>query len=68
MAYHQSKENPCGGMKKTLAMIEKKRHAYQRYMQTREGKDYLEYAKATNQAKAASRQTVTVQDFEKACC
>lgn len=65
MAYHQSKENPCGGMKKTLAMIEKKRHAYQRYMQTREGKDYLEYAKATNQAKAASRQTVTVQDFEK---
>ena len=50
---------------KALAMIEKKRHAYQRCTQTREGKDHLEYAKATNQAKAASRQTVTVQDFEK---
>ena len=61
------KYSTCGGIlpkqrrplwcnEKAVAKIKKKRKAYQRYMQTREGKDYLEYAKARNQAKGACRQ------------
>lgn len=43
---------------RAMAKIKKKRHAYQRYLETREGKDYLAYARARNQAKGACRKAV----------
>eukprot|EP00794_Sanderia_malayensis_P011225 gene11225-12404_t len=38
-----------------LVKVKKKSSAYKRYMETKEGKDYCEYAKAWNQAKWACR-------------
>lgn len=46
-----------------LKKVKKKRQAYQRYLQTREGKDYLLYASARNKVKSASRRAL--KDFEK---
>ena len=49
--------------KNTLEKVRRKRKAYQRYMQTREGKDYLEFAQARNQAKWACRKAT--KDYKK---
>ena len=46
-----------------LKKVKKKREAYQRYMETREGREYCEYAKARNQAKWACKKAV--RDFER---
>jgi hypothetical protein len=46
-----------------IRKIKKKRHAYQRYLQTKEGSDYSAYAQARNQAKWACRKAV--RDFER---
>ncbi len=46
-----------------LKKVKKKREAFKRYMETREGEDYLAYARARNQAKHESRRAV--QLFEK---
>ncbi len=43
--------------------LKKKRHAFQRYLSTREGADYLEYARARNQAKWSCR--FAVREFER---
>lgn len=43
---------------KALAKVKKKREAYKRFIETREGKDYLAYTKARNQAKGACRKAV----------
>ena len=43
---------------KALTKVKKKREAYKRYMQTREGKDYLLYVKARNQVKSECRKSV----------
>ncbi len=48
---------------KALQKVKKKNQSYKRYLETREGRDYLEYAKARNQAKGACRSAV--KDFEK---
>ena len=40
------------------AKIKKKKQAYNRYMETRDGKDYQQYAKARNQAKNVCRNAV----------
>jgi hypothetical protein len=48
---------------KALAKIKKKRAAFQRYLQTKDGIDYLAYTRARNQAKAACRKAV--KDIEK---
>lgn len=46
-----------------LAKVRKKSAAYKRYLETKEGKDYREYAKARNQARWASRRAKI--EFEK---
>lgn len=48
---------------KALSKVRKKHESFRRYMETREGKDYQEYAKARNQAKAACRKSV--KEYEK---
>lgn len=45
-----------------IAKLKKKHKAFRRYMQTQEGSDYNEYAKARNQAKWECRKAV--RDFE----
>jgi exonuclease III len=57
------KKKPLWLNEKTMAKVKKKSEAYKRYMETREGKEYLQYAKARNQAKKACKQAV--KDFEK---
>ena len=49
---------------KALTKVKKKREAYKRYMETREGKDYLLYVKARNQAKAECRKSVKQHEKE----
>ena len=46
-----------------MAEIRKKKHAFERYKQTRNGKEYLEYTRARNSTKAATRKAV--RDYEK---
>ena len=46
-----------------IAKLKKKHHAYRRYMETQEGKDYEDYAKARNQAKWECKKAV--RDLEK---
>ena len=46
-----------------LAKVKKKQQSYQRYLSTKEGKEYLEYARARNQAKQACKNAV--KSFEK---
>ena len=46
-----------------LAKVRKKRDAYQRYLATKDGKDYLAYTKARNQVKHHCRKTV--KEFER---
>lgn len=57
------KKNPVWFNDKAMAKVKKKRDAYQRYMQTRDGKDYLLYTRSRNQAKTACRKAV--KDYEK---
>ena len=52
------KRKPLWLNKSAISKVKKKNHAYHRYLQTREGQDYLEYAKARNQAKAACRRAI----------
>lgn len=46
-----------------LSRIKKKKSAFDRYRQTREGQDYLEYARARNSAKAEARRAI--RDYER---
>ena len=46
-----------------MRVIKKKKLAYQRYLETREGKDYLEYVKSRNEAKKEIRRAV--RNYEK---
>lgn len=46
-----------------MAKVKKKRQAYERYLQTRDGQDYLQYARARNQARKACR--TAVRELEK---
>ena len=48
---------------KVFAKVRKKRDAFQRYLLTRDGNDYLEYTKARNAAKAQARRAI--RDYEK---
>jgi hypothetical protein len=41
-----------------MRVIRKKKSAYQKYLETREGKDYLEYVKSRNEAKHEIRRAV----------
>ena len=49
--------------KTALAKVKRKQKAYQRYLETKEGKDYLKYTQARNQAKSECRKSVKL--FEK---
>ena len=57
------KRKPVWMNRAALAKVKKKRHAYQQYLGTKDGTDYLEYTKSRNQAKNACRSAV--RDFEK---
>ena len=57
------KRLPLWTNEKALTKVKKKGAAYKRYKETREGKDYLAYAKARNQAKQECRNAV--RNFEK---
>lgn len=58
------KKKPLWMSEKALAKVKKKRSAYQRYMQTREGTDYLLYAQARNQAKKACKNAVKALEID----
>ena len=47
----------------TMAMIKKKKRSYEKYLQTRDGKEYVEYTRARNQAKTQIRRAV--REYEK---
>src|SRR5664279_4398204 len=48
---------------KVLSRIKRKRTAFEKYQQTREGKEYIEYTKARNAAKTETRRAV--RDYER---
>ena len=48
---------------KALSKVKKKKAAFARYVKTREGKDYQEYAKARNQAGAECKRAI--KQYEK---
>jgi len=48
---------------KVMVILKKKKEAFQRYLSTKDGKDYLEYVKARNKAKPQVRRAV--RDYEK---
>ena len=52
------KRKPLWMNQSALTKYKKKQQAFQRYLSTKEGKDYLEYVKFRNQAKAACRHSV----------
>jgi hypothetical protein len=51
-------KKPLWLCEKTMAKVKKKNKMFKRYMETREGRDYAEYAKARNQARKACRQSI----------
>ncbi len=55
------RRKPLWMNKNALQKLKKKQEAYKRYLTTREGKDYLDYCKARNQAKSRCRKAV--RDF-----
>ena len=52
------KKLPLWMNEKALAKIKKKKEAFKRYMETKEGKDYLAYAKVRNQASAECKRAI----------
>jgi len=59
----QTPRKPLWMNDRAFGKIRKKRAAFNRYKETREGKDYLEYAKARNAAKNEIRKAI--RDYEK---
>ena len=59
-----SRKKPLWLNDKALNKVKKKQAAYKRYMDTREGKDYLSYVTARNQAKSACRQAIKLHEKE----
>jgi len=57
------RRKPLWMNERVLSRIKRKRTAFELYKQTREGKDYLNYTKARNAAKAETRRAV--RDFER---
>lgn len=57
------KKKPSWLSDKALVKIKEKRQAFHRYMDTRDGLDYLKYARSRNQAKKACKKAV--KDHEK---
>ena len=60
---NHKKRKPLWMNEEALRKIRKKRQAYQRYLDTKEGKDYLGYTKARNQVKWMCKKAV--RDFER---
>ena len=58
-----AKRNPVWMSYKALTKVRKTHKAWQRYMNTHEGSDYHEYAKARNQARNETRKAL--RDYEK---
>jgi hypothetical protein len=59
----REKLKPLWMNEKVLIKLKKKHAAYRRYLETREGEEYQQYARTRNQAKWACR--AAVRDFEK---
>ena len=57
------RKQPLWMNEKALSKVKKKKAAFARYVQTREGKDYQEYAKARNQAGAECKRAI--KQYEK---
>jgi len=57
------RRRPVWMNERALGKIRKKKEAFDRYKRTREGEDYLEYAKARNSVKSEVRKAV--RDYEK---
>ena len=56
-------KKPLWFNEKALQKIKKKSETYKKYLDTKEGKDYITYTRARNQAKKACREAV--KDYEK---
>ena len=52
------KYRPIWMNNKTFAKIKKKHHAWKRYILTKSGQDYIDFTRARNQARRATRQAV----------
>jgi hypothetical protein len=50
-SHHRKPGKPLWISPKTLSKVKKKTEAYKRYLNTREGADYIEYCKSRNQAR-----------------
>ena len=59
---YRQRKKPLWMNENVLAKLRKKKTAYSRYLQTKEGKDYLEYVKARNTAKLELRKAI--RDYE----
>ena len=57
------RRKPMWMSEKVMTKLRKKKVAFNRWMQTKDGHDYQEYAKARNAAKTETRRAV--RDFEK---
>ena len=60
---NHKRRKPLRMNEEALSKIRKKRKAYKRYLETREGKDYSSYAKARNHVKWICKRAR--KDFEK---
>jgi len=58
------RKRPAWTNDKAITKIKKKKAVFERYKQTREWKDYLEYAKARNAAKAETRRAIREYERE----
>ena len=59
----RSTKKPLWMNSKSLAKVKKKYHTFKRYMDSREGEDYLKYSQARNQSRWECRKAI--RDFEK---
>ena len=63
-----SKKKPLWMNERAITKVKKKSEAYKRYIETREGQDYMTYCKARNQARRATRQALKAFEKEVARC
>ena len=63
-----SKKKTLWMNERALAKVKKKSEAYKRYIETREGQDYMTYCKALNHARRATRQALKAFEKEVARC
>jgi len=55
---HRARSKPVWMNERVMSRIKRKKKSFQRYKETRDGKDYLEYVIARNAAKTETRKAV----------